>query len=72
MREQLSKGLEALDECLQGEGVGPEDRPEREQLPDEAELDHLRDAFERCRGELGSRFDGAPDEPESGAQPKES
>ena len=59
----------ALEECLQGEGIGSEDRPERGQLPDEADLERLRDAFERCRGELGSPFDGAPDEP--GAQPEE-
>ena len=64
-RGRSNRGRE---ECLQAEGTGSEDRPERGRLPDEAELERLRDAFEKCRGELGSPFDGTPDDP--GAHPE--
>jgi hypothetical protein len=50
----------AFEDCLREQGVGPGDQHRRGRLPDEADIDRLRGAFEQCRGELGGPF-GDPD-----------
>ena len=49
----------AFEDCLQEQGIGPGDRPGRGDVPDEADFDRLRGAFEECRDQLGESSDGA-------------